>query len=208
MPRDLSSAIFCWQTGPQGNERADRVSENLPFFTIGHSTRSLEEFVVLLQAGRVGRVVDVRTVRRSRRNPQYNEDSLPTSLAEFGLTYEAIPELGGLRKRTPEIPPDRNGFWDNRSFHNYADYALTEPFEAGLNHLLSIGREERSCIMCSEAVWWRCHRRIIADHLLARGERVFHLMGKDRVVQAKMTLGAEIEASGLVIYPRAGRSEP
>lgn len=182
------------------------MSENLPFFTIGHSTRSIEEFVALLQAGEVGRVVDVRTVRRSRRNPQYNEDSLPASLAGFGLAYEAIPELGGLRKRTPEIPPGRNGFWDNKSFHNYADYALTEPFKAGLNHLLRIGREERSCVMCSEAVWWRCHRRIIADHLTARGERVFHLMGKDRVEQAKMTPGARIDSCGLVIYPASGRN--
>lgn len=185
-----------------------RVSTHHPFFTIGHSTRSIGEFVTLLRAGEVRRVIDVRTIRRSRRNPQYNEESLPEALAPYGIFYDCIPALGGLRKRVAEVPPDQNAFWDNRSFHNYADHALTRPFREGLERLISIGRQERCCIMCSEAVWWRCHRRIISDHLIGRGEEVFHLMGVDRVERARLTVGAVVAGSGLIVYPANGVSEP
>jgi len=178
-----------------------RPEERLPFFTIGHSTRSIEEFVTLLRAGAVTRVVDIRTVRRSRRNPQYNEDALPALLEPYQVGYCAIPELGGLRKRELDIPPDWNGFWENRSFHNYADYALSERFGVGLDALIEIGRRERCCIMCSEAVWWRCHRRLVADYLLLRGETVFHLMGADRVEDAVMTRGAQPDGAGGLRYP-------
>ena len=171
-----------------------------PYFTIGHSTRTIPEFVELLRAGEVGLVVDIRTVPRSRINPQYNADALPEALAAYQIGHKRIAELGGLRKRAREVPPEVNGWWDNRSFHNYADHALSDEFRRGLEELTALGRERRVAMMCSEAVWWRCHRRIVADHLLARGERVFHLMWPGRVEPARLTPAARLEA-GRLTYP-------
>lgn len=173
----------------------------LPFYTIGHSTRSIEEFVALLQAAEVTLVVDIRTIPKSRTNPQYNEDVLPGHLAPFKIEYVRIEDLGGLRSKSKEVEPVLNGFWNNQSFHNYADYALTQPFLDGLAQLIQLGRQQRCAVMCSEAVWWRCHRRIVADHLLARDESVFHLMGKDKIAPAQLTEGAKIEANAVVVYP-------
>jgi len=175
---------------------------SLPFYTIGHSTRTLEEFAGLLRVASVGLVVDVRTVPKSRTNPQYNGDTLPGSLAAFQVAYERIAELGGLRGKAKSVPPDTNGFWENQSFHNYADYALSDSFRLGLDRLIAVGRERQCAVMCSEAVWWRCHRRIVADHLIARGESVFHLMGQDRIEAAHLTDGAHILPAGRVEYPR------
>ncbi|MAL03240.1 MAG: DNA repair protein [Arenimonas sp.] len=175
--------------------------ETLPFFTIGHSTRTIEEFAGLLRAADVELVADIRTVPRSRTNPQFNADSLPQSLAPFGIGYELIPALGGLRGKARTIAPEVNGFWENRSFHNYADHALSDAFDEGLGRLVELGRANRCAMMCSEAVWWRCHRRIVADYLLARGENVLHLMGKDRIEPAKMTPGARAMPDGTVTYP-------
>ncbi len=180
----------------------------LPFYTIGHSTRTLGEFAALLNLAAVDLVVDIRTVRRSRTNPQYNRDTLPASLAAFGIDCEAIPELGGLRSKVKDVSPDTNGFWENQSFHNYADYALSDIFHAGLERLIALGRERRTAMMCAEAVWWRCHRRIVTDHLLARGETVFHLMGHDRIEPAHLTAGARVQASGPVSYPLHAASPP
>jgi uncharacterized protein (DUF488 family) len=174
----------------------------LPFYTVGHSTRSLAEFAALLGAARVELVVDIRTVRRSRTNPQYNEATLPQDLSTFGLAYEPMQELGGLRGRSKKVAPEVNGLWENASFHNYADYALSEEFQAGLERLVALGRSRRTAVMCSEAVWWRCHRRIVADHLLAHGEAVFHLMGTDRIEPAHLTKGARVGLDGVVSYPR------
>ena len=176
-----------------------------PFFTIGHSTRSLEEFVALLKPNGIGRVVDVRTVPRSRTNPQYNRETLPASLAPHGIAYEHIAALGGLRGRKTDVPPDVNGWWDNQSFHNYADYALTSgAFREGLALLRERGEDERCAIMCAESVWWRCHRRIITDYLLAAGESVFHIVSGDVPEPAKITPEARAEGEGLV-YPGAQR---
>jgi len=161
--------------------------------------------VELLRVGEVSRVVDIRTVRRSRRNPQYDFDALPAGLAPFGIGYCSIPELGGLRKRAPDTPSSLNAFWNNQSFHNYADYALTEAFGRGLEQLIATGRREPCSIMCSEAVWWRCHRRIVADYLILRGEKVFHLMGSNRLEAAVMTQAAEPTGSGRLLYPPAAR---
>jgi len=133
-----------------------------PFFTIGHSTRTVSEFVDLLRPQEVRLVVDVRTVPRSRTNPQFNRDTFPESLAQLQIGYEHVPQLGGLRgKQSSESSP--NMFWTNQSFLNYADYALTEAFRTGFDRLLELGAERRCAIMCAEAVWWRCHRRIITD---------------------------------------------
>lgn len=173
----------------------------LPFYTVGHSTRTIDEFVRLLRTAGVTLVVDIRTVPRSRTNPQYNKDALPGSLAAFHIRYRDIPELGGLRGKSKVVPPEVNSFWENQSFHNYADYALTEAFRAGLLQLIALGREEPCAMMCSEAVWWRCHRRIVSDYLIGRGESVFHLMGDDRIEAAKLTEGAHVRDNGDVTYP-------
>ena len=174
---------------------------SLPFFTIGHSTRTIEEFVHLLRAAGVRTVVDIRTVPRSRTNPQYNRDALPENLAPFQIGYEYIPELGGLRGKARDVSESVNAFWTNRSFHNYADYAMSERFRAGLQGLIELGRQRRTAMMCSEAVWWRCHRRIVADYLLNGGEAVFHLMGEDRIEPATMTPGAQALTPETLVYP-------
>jgi uncharacterized protein (DUF488 family) len=157
-----------------------------PFFTIGHSTRPIGEFVDLLRHAEVRLVADVRAMPRSRANPQYNSDVLAQALSEFQIGYEHIAVLGGLRGRKPDVPAAVNAFWQNRSFHNYADYALGEAFHSGLIRLRKLGHAERCAIMCAEAVWWRCHRRIIADYLIAADEVVFHILGRGRVEQARM----------------------
>ncbi len=177
----------------------------LPFFTIGHSTRTIPEFVDLLRAGEVAMVVDIRTVPRSRTNPHYNEDALGAALADYQIGHTRIAELGGLRKKQHEVPPDVNGWWSNRSFHNYSDHALSEDFARGLEALVTLGRERRVAMMCSEAVWWRCHRRIVADWLIARGETVFHLMGEGRIEPAKLSEGAVAEG-GRVTYPPSAKA--
>jgi uncharacterized protein (DUF488 family) len=175
----------------------------LPFFTIGHSNRSLEEFARLLTEADVALVADVRRMPKSRANPQFNEDTLPEALAVFGVAYEHMAALGGLRGKARSLPADVNGLWTNESFHNYADYALSTRFHAGLEHLLDQGRDRRCAIMCSEAVWWRCHRRIVADHLIARGQTVLHIMGQGRLEPARLTQGAVVQPGGTVVYPAA-----
>ena len=176
------------------------MTEAPPVFTIGHSTRSIPEFVDVLRTGPANLVVDVRTVPKSRRNPQYGEDVIGGELAPYQVGYTRIASLGGLRGKSHEVPPEVNGFWENQSFHNYADYALSDEFAAALDELLAISSERHCAIMCAEAVWWRCHRRIISDYLLARGRTVLHLMGGGRVEPAKLTPGAKPE-DGKVVYP-------
>jgi uncharacterized protein (DUF488 family) len=174
-----------------------------PFYTIGHSNRNLEEFTALLTDAGIEVLVDVRTVPRSRANPQFNQTSLPEDLARFKIEYTRMEALGGLRSKSKTVERDVNGFWENASFHNYADHALTEDFDRGLRELIELGHKRPCAIMCSEAVWWRCHRRIIADHLIARGEEVFHIMGLGRLTPASLTPGAVVEDSGKVVYPDA-----
>jgi uncharacterized protein (DUF488 family) len=173
----------------------------LPFFTIGHSTRPIGEFIDLLAASEVGLIVDVRAVPRSRTNPQYNRDALPGSLSGLHIAYEHVAELGGLRPRAQNIAPEVNAFWENQSFHNYADYAMGDVFRSGLAELRALGRARRCVVMCAEAVWWRCHRRIIADYLLAAGERVFHILGPNSVVPATLTKVATAHPDGALTYP-------
>jgi len=170
-----------------------------PVYTIGHSTRTIPEFVELLRAGEVQLVVDIRRMPRSRTNPQYNLETLPGELAPYQIGHMRIAELGGLRKKS-EVPPDVNGFWTNASFHNYADYAFSEAFHEGFARLLDVSARQPTAIMCAESVWWRCHRRIVADYLLNAGRAVFHLMGEDKVDPAKMTEGA-VPAGDDLKYP-------
>ncbi|MEA2782655.1 MAG: hypothetical protein QOK29_4199 [Rhodospirillaceae bacterium] len=172
-----------------------------PFFTVGHSTRPLQEFAGLLREAEVQLVVDVRTVPRSRTNPQYNSDVLPVALSEFQIAYQHMPALGGLRGRSRAVPREVNAFWGNQSFHNYADYALTPAFHSGLARLRELGQEQRCAIMCAEALWWRCHRRIIADHLINQHETVFHIFGPDHVEPARLTRAARPGPEGTLTYP-------
>ena len=173
----------------------------LPLFTIGHSTRALAELIELLKGAEVSALADIRTVPRSRTNPQFNGDTLPDALAITGISYAHMAALGGLRPKSRTVSPDVNAFWTNESFHNYADYALSEEFQAGLGRLIEQGNKERCAIMCSEAVWWRCHRRIVSDYLIAHQREVFHIMGHGRVERARLTAGAVIRADATVIYP-------
>jgi uncharacterized protein (DUF488 family) len=177
------------------------------FFTIGHSTRSIDDFLDLLRYSEVALVVDVRSVPRSRTNPQYNLDSLPNVLSQSQIGYVHLADLGGLRGRQHDVSSAVDAYWQHASFHNYADYALSEAFRSGLAQLRALGAEQRSAVMCAEAVWWRCHRRIIADYLLAAGETVFHILGKGHVEPATMTPAAKLEPSGLLSYPAPAKMD-
>ncbi len=176
------------------------MARRLPIHTIGHSTLGIGKFVERLQAAQVTRVIDVRTITRSRTNPQFNEATLPGALAPFGIGYEHLAALGGRRGRSKDVSPRVNGFWDNPSFHNYADYSLHPAFLDGLTELREKGQRERVAIMCAEAVWWRCHRRIVADWLIAADETVRHIM-VSRIEEARLNPGAHVGPQGSVTYP-------
>jgi uncharacterized protein (DUF488 family) len=173
-----------------------------PVHTIGHSNHSLEDFVALLRGADVRYLVDVRTVPRSRANPQFNADVFANALAQRQIGYARIGELGGLRGRRRDVAPDVNGYWENASFHNYADHALSEDFRTGLRELDRIADQARCAVMCAEAVWWRCHRRIIADYLLLEGREVLHIMPDGRIEPASVTPAAVPHGDGLA-YPAA-----
>ncbi|MEO8453082.1 MAG: DUF488 domain-containing protein [Gemmatimonadota bacterium] len=170
-------------------------------FTIGHSTRTVAELVALLRQADVDLLVDVRAIPRSRAMPQFNADVLPASLAADGIGYRHVPALGGRRHHRKGAPLSANPLWRVTAFRNYADYAETDEFRAGLAELLGLAREHRAAIMCAEAVWWRCHRRIIADYLLARGLPVEHIMGLGKATPAVLTPGAIVLPDGTVRYP-------
>lgn len=176
------------------------------FTTIGHSNRSLDEFLGMLTEAQVRLLVDVRSFPRSRANPVFNIDRLPETLANLQIGYRHFPALGGRRSKQPNIGEDINAMWRVQSFHNYADYALGDEFSAALNELAQLGSDRRLALMCSEAVWWRCHRRIITDYLLLNGHAVDHLMGPGQITAAVPTPGAQKSSSGKVVYPRDGRS--
>lgn len=170
-------------------------------FTIGHSTRTIADFVALLQQVDVDLLVDVRSIPGSRATPQFNIETLPDSLAAEGIGYEHLRSLGGRRHHKKGAPPSTNTFWRVLAFRNYADYAETDAFRAGLDELVALAREHSCAIMCAEAVWWRCHRRIISDSLLARGVPVEHIMGLGQVTLATLTPGARVLADGTLRYP-------
>lgn len=173
-----------------------------PFTTIGHSNRSLDEFLDMLRVAQVDLVVDVRSFPRSRSNPVFNIDRLPADLEQVQIGYRHCPALGGRRARQAGVDARLNALWRVQSFHNYADYALGDAFGAALATVIDLGRDRRLALMCAEAVWWRCHRRIITDYLLLNGHDVDHLMEADRTEQAKPTPGARRTDAGKVVYPR------
>lgn len=166
-------------------------------FTVGHSTRPLDAFVALLRAHTVELLVDVRTVPRSRRNPQFDRETLPVALAPAGIGYQHMPALGGRRKPRSGSP---NLGWENEGFRGFADYMGTPAFEAALAQLVELARRHRVAIMCAEAVPWRCHRSLIADALVARGVVVEHLLSPTRRQPHTLTRFARVEG-GRVVYP-------
>ena len=173
----------------QENRRQSQVMPTI--FTIGHSTRTIAEFVALLRQVAVDLLVDVRSIPRSRTNRRFNADALPEALVDAGISYLHLPALGGLRHRKKGAIPSPNTLWRVAAFRNYADYAATDAFRRGLDELRALARDNRCAIMCAEAVWWRCHRRIIADYLLAEGIPVAHIMGHNKIDPAKLTPGSD-----------------
>jgi len=181
------------------------MSEETPLrpsvFTIGHSTHPIGEFVALLRESGIDLLVDVRSFPGSRHAPQFNSETLSRSLAEAGITYRHMRALGGRRSRRKDDPPSPNGLWKNAAFRNYADYAMSGEFRTALAELVALSRRHRCAVMCAEAVWWRCHRRIIADYLLAAGESVGHIMAPHSVEPARLTEGARRLPGGGLSYP-------
>jgi uncharacterized protein (DUF488 family) len=165
--------------------------------TIGHSTRTLEDFLAILAAAGITVLVDIRTVPRSRHNPQYNRDTLPDALRNAGIAYRHEPALGGLRRPRKD---SRNTAWRNTSFRGFADHMETPAFEAAVEEIAALARTERPVLMCAEAVPWRCHRTLVSDALLARGVEVRHLMGVAREEVHELTPFARVE-NERVSYP-------
>jgi uncharacterized protein (DUF488 family) len=169
-------------------------------YTIGHSTRTLEHFVEILRAHEIGEIADVRTVPRSRRNPQFNRDTLPQSLAPYDVLYRHMAGLGGLRHAQPDSP---NTGWDTPGFRAYADYMQTRQFDAALEELAAINdaAPHRLAYMCAESLWWQCHRRLISDALLIRGFDVLHIMNNGKPHPHELTSFAVVR-NGKLLYPR------
>jgi len=177
------------ETGTTGEPR---------IFTIGHSTRAVEAFIEMLQANGVKRLVDVRTVPRSRHNPQFNRDILPVTLKDAGIGYTHLEALGGLRHARKD---SLNTGWRNTSFRGFADYMQTPAFEAGLDALIEIAKRETTAIMCAEAVPWRCHRSLIADALTARGYTVGDIMSVSKTQTHSLTPFAKREGTRITYPP-------
>ena len=165
--------------------------------TVGHSTRPIEEFVGLLTAHAVTCLVDVRTVPRSRHNPQFNRETLATSLELVHIRYIHMPGLGGFRHPSPQSP---NAGWHNASFRGYADYMQTTDFAGNLSDLIDLAVGEQIAIMCAEAVPWRCHRSLIADALTVRGMRVEEIVSRTQREAHALTAFAKVEGT-LITYP-------
>jgi Protein of unknown function, DUF488 len=186
---------------PLCSEVRSAISESSTIYTVGHSTRSVALLIELLRQVSVDLLVDVRSMPRSRANPQFNADALRRALVGSGIAYRHLATLGGLRGRRKDWGPSANTLWRNEAFRNYADYAATSLFKAGLDELQMLARDHCCAIMCAEAVWWRCHRRIIADYLLTQGIPVAHIMGPGRIDQATPTPGMRPLADGTIVYP-------
>lgn len=150
-----------------------KFAKDLKIWTVGHSTRELADFIALLKANEIEAIADVRSLPGSRKFPQFNSEELEPSLADAGIGYKLIKQLGGRRKALPDSP---HTIWRHKSFRGYADYMDTPGFEEGIEILLDLAHEKRSAIMCAEAVWWRCHRSMIADYLKSNGAIVEHIM--------------------------------
>ncbi len=180
-----------------------KAGSTLLVLTIGHSTWPLEEFIHTLKAARVEKVVDIRTVPRSRHNPQFNRETLPEALAAAGIGYVHLAGLGGLRHARKDSP---NQGWRNASFRGFADYMQTPEFEENLRALMEMARQEQLCLMCAEAVPWRCHRSLIADALTVRGHAVTHIISQHSSQPHRLTPFARV-AGTRITYPPAPQEE-
>lgn len=156
-------------------------------YTIGHSTRPIEVFISMLQSFNIELVADIRRFPGSRRYPQFNADSLAASLRAADINYVHMPELGGRRKPLPDSP---NTAWKNDAFRGYADYMMTDEFKTAVGELEKLGREQNTAYMCSEAVWWRCHRALVSDYLKAEGWTVMHIMDISKATEHPYTAPA------------------
>lgn len=170
--------------------------KTLTIYTIGHSTHSLEEFLNMLQSFDIKIVADIRSLPGSRKYPQFNKEDLKISLEEAGIKYLHLANLGGRRKVKKD---SKNNRWNNASFRGYADYMETEEFKNGIVKLEHIALEQATAYMCSEAVWWKCHRSMVSDYLKAKGWTVLHIMAIQKVQEHKYTSPARI-VDGNVLY--------
>jgi uncharacterized protein (DUF488 family) len=166
-----------------------KLVDPFSIWTIGHSTRSAEEFVEIIREHQIEAIVDVRSFPGSRRYPHFNKEQLSETLPAAGIEYVHMPELGGRRKSRPE---SKNIAWQNEGFRGYADYMETADFQKGIEKLLEVSRHRRSAVMCAEAVWWRCHRSLIADYLKARGVEVIHILSAGKAQPHPYTSVARI----------------
>jgi uncharacterized protein (DUF488 family) len=176
------------------------VTQAGDLWTIGHSTHTLDAFVALLRAHEIEAVADIRTVPRSRRHPHFRTEALATELPARDIAYEHLARLGGWRHASGTSP---NTAWRNDSFRGYADHMLTDEFHAGFAELTEVARRRRTAMMCSEALWWRCHRRLVADHAVAHRYRVLHIGSDARATAHVLTAFAHVDADGTVTYPGA-----
>jgi uncharacterized protein (DUF488 family) len=173
-------------------------------YTIGHSTRTYGELVAALRAWQVTTLVDIRHFTRSRANPQFNAAALRRKLPRDGIAYRVLPALGGRRGKSQTAEPSRNAGWTVAAFKNYADYAETPAFGKGLAELLALAARSTCAIMCAEAVWWRCHRRIVADYAITRGVRVRHIFTPTKMQRATRTPFARVDRRTHTLrYPRS-----
>jgi uncharacterized protein (DUF488 family) len=175
----------------------------LQIWTVGHSNLALAGFLALLQSHDIRNVADVRRFAGSRRYPHFSSAGLRGSLGENGISYEAFPELGGRRAPVPDSP---NTAWRNAGFRGYADYMASADFATGIARLLRLAQAQRSAVMCAEALWWRCHRALIADHLKAQGIEVTHILSAGRTEPHPYTSAARIVAGRLSYAPEQGLS--
>jgi uncharacterized protein (DUF488 family) len=166
------------------------MPDTLPtLWTIGHSTRTIDEFVQLLKANRIQALADVRRFPGSRRLPHFNQEPFAAALSDAGIEYAHFPELGGRRRARPDSP---NTAWRNEAFRAYADHLATDEFREGMERLLELARRKRTAIMCAEALWWQCHRGLIADVLKAAGHEVIHILGANKTELHPFTSAAQI----------------
>ena len=191
---------------PRDAARGGSASSPLSgLYTIGHSTHAISGLIELLQGHEVESLVDVRTAPRSRRTPQFNTEALADELPAAGIRYSHLGELGGWR--SPRRDAEENAGWRNRSFRGYADHMASPDFAAGLERLSEVGARRRTAIMCAEAAWWRCHRRLIADALVARGWEVLHSAADGRAARHELTDFAVVGEDGRVRYPLGGAEQ-
>lgn len=187
------------------SQRSRRGRPPLTIFTIGHSTRPIDEFISLLSAHGIRQLVDVRTIPRSRHNPQFGQDQLSPTLERAGIHYLHMPALGGLRHAHRDSV---NTAWRNASFRGYADYMRTQPFADALEELIALARKHTTAIMCAEAVPWRCHRSLIADALLVRGVEAEEIASPTRTQPHKLTPWARVSGQTVTYPGNEGTSKP